>query len=292
MAVTLDYLPPYDFEALLQFLATRAIAGVEDVSDGVYRRTVRFRFEDRVVAGWLCVSHLPQRHALEVAVSDTLTDDLDTIVQRMGQLFDIHADPATIKRVLAEPMRSIADSDFVAGTRIAGFTDAFELCVRAVLGQQITVKAAGTLAARLVQRLGDEIATPFVSLTHLFPTPETILATDDIESVLGNLGITSARGRTIARLAQLFAEGGFVHPQDFRVVREKLLAVPGIGSWTAGYIAMRMGDKDVFLPTDAGVRHVLPGKSPKEIEHISKNFQPWRSYAVMHLWQTLSAVKE
>ena len=177
------------------------------------------------------------------------------------------------------------------GTRLPGCFDSFEMAVRAVLGQQITVKAAGTLAARLVQAFGTHVETGIDGLTHIFPSADDILALgDDIESRLGELGVTSARSRTIFDLARALQKKDIdldlcANPEE---EIKKLMAIKGIGNWTAQYIAMRaLGWPDAFLETDAGVKKALAPYTPKELLQMAEAWRPWRSYATVNLWNTL-----
>ena len=187
----------------------------------------------------------------------------------------LQADPVLAPLVATRP-----------GLRVPGHVDGYELAVRAVLGQQVSVAAARTLAARLVQRFGAPLPDPDGALTHLFPAPQVLAEADP-----SSLGIPVSRGGAIAALSHVVASGELVldRSADREDVAARLLALPGIGPWTAGYIAMRaLGDPDVFLATDLGVRRGLerlglPGDQPAALAHAQR-WRPWRSYALMHLW--------
>ena len=190
-------------------------------------------------------------------------------------------------------MNGIRPGLCVLGTRLPGSFNAFEMAVRAVLGQQITVKAAGTLAGRLVNAYGTPIETGIEGLTHAFPTPEDILALGEpIENHLGPLGITGARSRTIRKLSKALEqrEIDFDHCVQPEKEMKKLLEIPGIGNWTAQYIAMRtMEWPDAFLETDVGVKKALLPHSSKELLEMAEAWRPWRSYATINLWNSLQA---
>ncbi len=193
----------------------------------------------------------------------------------MGVLLDAEADPERIDAALgSDPLLH----DLVAaapGRRVPGCVDAGETAIRAVLGQQVSVAAARTQAARLVARCGEPLPEPVGAVTHLFPEPAALAALDP-----ETLPMPRARGRAIVALAAALADG--LHPYE---QRDELLALPGIGPWTADYVAMRCGDPDVLLETDLGVRRGLKAiGGPDDLVRHAERWRPWRSYAVQHLW--------
>lgn len=291
IALSLSYRPPYRWEEMLRFLAGRATPGVELVKDDAYLRTVRLsKADNHAVCGWIRVGHAPKKNALTVTLSEALLPVLPQVLAKVRHLFDLHCDPAAICEALA-PMNAIRPGLYQPGTRLPGSFDAFEMAVRAVLGQQISVKAASTLAGRLVDAFGTPIQTGIEGLTHLFPSPQALLALDGpIEERLGVLGITAARARTIEALAQAFARSAikFDLCADPETEMKKLLDMPGIGRWTAQYIAMRtMEWTDAFLETDAGIKKALAPRTPAEMLELSRAWRPWRSYATIGLWNAL-----
>lgn len=291
ITVTLGYRPPYAWEEMLRFLSGRAITGVEVVKDKEYLRTVHLEdAKGKSIYGWIRVGHNLKKGALDITVSETLLPVLPQVLARIRHLFDLYCDPDAVYGTLRS-MNDIRPDLCVLGTRVPGCFDAFEMAVRAVLGQQITVKAASTLAARIVQAYGIPVQTEVNGLNHVFPTPEQILALgDDIANCLGKLGVTSARSNTIYELARAFVQGE-LHldiPAQPEEEMKKLMNIRGIGSWTAQYIAMRaMEWPDSFLETDAGVKKALPGYTPKELLKMAEAWRPWRSYATVNLWNTL-----
>lgn len=292
ITLALGYRPPYRWEEMLDFFAARAIPGVEVVADDEYRRTVALPGTDgRYVYGWLKVGHKPSKNALAVTVSESLLPVLPQVLAKVRHLFDLYCEPHTVFEALRS-MDDIRPGLRVLGIRLPGCFQAFEMAVRAVLGQQITVKAATTLAGRLAQTYGSPIQTGIEGLTQVFPSPEDILAlSDPIENHLGPLGIIATRARTISGLAQAFETGALdpglcLQPE---AEMKKLLAIPGIGNWTAHYIAMRaMGWPDAFLETDAGVKKAMEPYTSKELREMAEAWRPWRSYATMTLWNSLA----
>ncbi len=291
MTLALGYRPPYRWEELLSFLAGRAISGVEVVREGEYLRTAHLvTASGKRLFGWVRVGHRPEKNALAVAVSESLLPVLPQVLARIRRLFDLYCDPDAVYETLSS-MNEVRPGLCIPGTRLPGSFDAFEMAARAVLGQQITVKAAGTLAARIVGAYGTPVRTEIEGLTHVFPSPEDILALGEpIENRLGPLGVIAARARTIYELARAIVR----KEVDFDLCAQpeeemrKLTAIRGIGSWTAQYIAMRaMEWPDAFLETDAGVKKALAPHAPKELPKMAEAWRPWRSYATINLWNAL-----
>lgn len=185
-------------------------------------------------------------------------------------------------------MNEIMPDLYIPGIRIPGCFDAFEMCTRAILGQQITVKAATTLAGRLAAAYGHPVETGVEGLTTTAPTAEDILALGEpVEDRLGPLGIIGTRAKSIQALAGLIGnkEIDFVSSPEPEAAIEKLVALPGIGPWTANYIAMRsMGWTDGFPATDLGIKKALAPRKPKEIIALAERWRPWRAYAAMCIW--------
>jgi AraC family transcriptional regulator, regulatory protein of adaptative response / DNA-3-methyladenine glycosylase II len=272
------YRPPLDWQALLSYLAGRAIAGVEMVEGDRYFRTVCLDQQQ----GWLTVEWVREKNTLRVNLSPSLVPVLLSALARVKALFDLAAEPQQISAHLG----SLALHH--PGLRVPGAFDGFEIAVRTILGQQVSVKAATTLMGRFVQGFGEPIETPFSTLTHLTPTAERVAQADITE--IATLGILRTRARSILALAQAIAERTlFLAPGcSIDQTIAQLQELPGIGTWTAHYIAMRvLADPNVFLHTDLGIRKALGETSPKRILAIATQWQPWRSYATLHLWKSL-----
>lgn len=291
ITLALGYRPPYLWEEMLQFFSNRAIAGVETVKNGEYMRTVCLvNLEKRPVYGWIKVGHNPKKNVLNVTLSETLLSVLPQVLARIRHLFDLYCDPDEIYETL-KVMNDIRPGLCVLGSRVPGCFNPFEMAVRAVLGQQITVKAAGTLASRIVENYGRSFETGIEGLTHIFPLPEDIVALgEEIRDHFGRLGIISSRSNTIYELAKAFVQDtiDFDIPAKPEEEMKKLMSIPGIGSWTAQYIAMRaMEWPDAFLETDAGIKKALQPYTSKELLKLAEAWRPWRSYANMNLWNSL-----
>ncbi|WP_316430757.1 DNA-3-methyladenine glycosylase 2 family protein [Leptolyngbya sp. NK1-12] len=274
----LAYRSPFNWQALLKFLQPRAIAGVENFEANGYQRTVRVRQHQ----GWIQVSPIPKQDKLEVVLSASLIAAILPILSRVKALFDLAADPILIANHLGE--LALASP----GLRVPGAFDGFEVAVRAILGQQVSVKAATTLMARLVQTVGTPISTPIAGLTHLTPTPAQIASLS--LSDLTDLGILPARAAAIQSLAQALNHGilRLDSYADIEATVTQLKTFPGIGDWTAQYIAMRvLAYPDAFPHTDLGLRRALGVERTEQVLQIAETWRPWRAYAAMYLWKSL-----
>jgi AraC family transcriptional regulator of adaptative response / DNA-3-methyladenine glycosylase II len=284
-ALQLGYRPPFDWEALLEFLGARVMQGVECVAGESYLRTVRLGGH----VGWIRVSHAPEKRALRVEFTHSLSAVLPALLERLRHLFDLTARPDLIAAHLRKDRRLRPAIDRHPGLRVPGAFDAFEMTVRAVLGQQVTVKAATTLAGRFAAAFGEPSVTPFPELNRLSPEPGRIVQTGVGE--IAKLGIVSARAASLIVLGRAFDRGEMrleagADPEE---VMARLVAQPGLGPWTAHYIAMRgLHWPDAFPKEDIAVRKNLGGVTPRRAEEMSQAWRPWRSYAVLHIWKSLS----
>ena len=291
IVVRLGYRPPYRFDDLLAFLRDRALEGVEVVDDSSYTRAVRLpRADGGVAEGWLRVRSEPSRNRLALEVSDGLVPVLPDMIGRVRRMFDTDSDPAAIAGGLA-PLREVAPNVEVDGVRLPGCFDPFETACRAVLGQQVSVRAANKVAARIVQAYGTPIDTGIAGLTRAWPSPSEVADIASIEDALGELGVIRTRSRVIREIARLLVDGAL----DLGATAiasdqmEELLHIKGVGPWTANYIIMRtLSYPDAFLETDAGIAHALPTMTPRERLVAVEGCRPWRSYAVVALWNSLS----
>lgn len=280
----LGYRPPYDWAAMLHFLAGRAIREVEFVSGGTYTRTVRLGEH----TGWVKVSHAEARNALQVEFSHSLTPVLPALLGRLRHVFDLSARPDIISAHLMQDATLKKGVMQKPGLRVPGAFDGFEMAVRAILGQQITVKAATKIACRYAEAFGEKIETPFPELTRLTPRASTVARAmlDDI----ARLGIIRTRAACILAIAQAFHAGSLqLEPgSNPEAAIAQLVSLPGIGPWTAHYIAMRaLRWPDAFPKEDIAVRNKLGGVTAKQAEEMSQRWRPWRSYAVLHVWNGL-----
>jgi AraC family transcriptional regulator, regulatory protein of adaptative response / DNA-3-methyladenine glycosylase II len=279
----LAYRPPYDWAGMLAFLSARALTGIEHVTATTYARTVQLGN----AKGWVSVTQSRKTHALVVEFSHTLTPVLPALLRRLRALFDLDARPDVIAAHLGRDGRLEPAVRANPGLRVPGAFNGFELGLRAILGQQVTVKAATTIACRFVETFGDPIVTPIAELSRLTPLPARVAASS-IEAIAPH-GIVAARCRSIIALAKaqgsidLCLDGGVHRDPDGSIRR--LATIPGVGQWTAHYIAMRaLRWPDAFPKEDVAVRKRLGGVTAKEADELSQAWRPWRSYAVMHLW--------
>jgi AraC family transcriptional regulator of adaptative response / DNA-3-methyladenine glycosylase II len=279
----LFYRPPYDWDSLLQFYSNRLFAGVETIENGRYIRAVRIDRHE----GWIAVTHRPSIVAFEVEISMSLLPVLMQVLTRVRRMFDLDANPEQI----AIHLGSLAQSN--PGLRVPGAFDGFEMVVRAILGQQVSVKSATTMAARVAKRFGRPLSEPHGGLTHFAPIAAEMAAAND--SDLTGLGLTRARAASILAMARAVS-AKFVS-LDVVVSIEETLArlkeLPGIGDWTAHYFAMRvLSWPDAFPHGDLGILKALNTKSPRQALELAEKWRPWRAYAAMHLWKRLSASNE
>ena len=294
IALRLGYRPPYDFAAMLQFLRGRALPGVEFVDEVSYARV----FGPAEAPGWLRVSQWsdkPNDHALKLELHGAMPAQLLTIVNRIRRMFDLDADPQAIAAALSADKRLRPLLKKRPGLRLPSGWDGFEIAVRAIIGQQVSVAAARTLTSRLAQHFGTALPTPFsAELAHLFPTPEALADAD-----LTSIGLTRARAETVRTVARALLDGRV----DFRAERmledfvARWVALPGIGPWTANYIALRaLGHPDAFPADDLVLQKAVPTQpalakaegtrmTAKALTARAEDWRPWRAYAVIQLWR-------
>ena len=287
---------PFSPDSVLDFLGTRAVPAIEALEGSTYRRSMRLPHGHAVVA--LTAANTGDDGPMFVEGDLHLSDlrDLTTAVSRCRQMLDLDADPVAIFEALRpDPLLGplvIAQP----GRRVPGAADGFELAVRAVIGQQVSVAGARTIAGRLVQAAGEALLEPRGQVTHLFPTPTALVAL--AESDPATFAMPSSRRRALVGLAEAVASGAVVIDPgaDPTEVRASLVALPGIGPWTAEYVAMRaLRDPDAFMRTDLGIRRAARAlgqpDDPLHLTELSERWRPWRSYAMVHLWGLPDAQK-
>jgi AraC family transcriptional regulator, regulatory protein of adaptative response / DNA-3-methyladenine glycosylase II len=277
----LQFRPPYHWQGMLDFLAPRAIPGVEIVEAGTYRRTISLHGRD----GYFEVSLDKEHDALIARIDFGDPRLLYFIVERIRAMFDLNADWAAIAPSLKNDPLLAERVKGEPGLRVPGCWSGFELATRAILGQQVTVKGATVLAGRLVSSFG----RPFSGasgLTHIFPAPEVLA-----DANLTTIGVTGARAETIRALARAVRDGriNFDGVVDSDVFLNRLLEIPGIGKWTAQYVAMRaLGEPDAFPSSDLGLLRSAMLESCVELEQHAKAWRPWRAYAAIYLWRMMA----
>jgi AraC family transcriptional regulator of adaptative response / DNA-3-methyladenine glycosylase II len=278
LVIRLPYRVPYSWASISAFLAKRAVPGVEWVSDGRWHRHVAMDGQ----CGHIEISDHPAKQTLVCRLSLPSTAVLYSLVERLRNLFDLDADPREIAGTLSRDpvLRRLQDQH--PGIRVPGGWDGFELAVRAIVGQQISVAGATTVMGRIAERLGTS-----VDGVHLFPTPEQLMRADP-----SDLPMPQARARAIIQLAGAVADGTLDLSRwvEAETLRESLIAIKGIGEWTAGYIALRvLSDPDAFLHSDLVLlkvaRRLYGDRNAAALLERSADWRPWRAYAGMHLWR-------
>jgi AraC family transcriptional regulator, regulatory protein of adaptative response / DNA-3-methyladenine glycosylase II len=282
IALHLPYRPPFDWHTLIRFLKVRTTPGVEVIEDDCYRRTIEINGQ----AGEIEVRPEPDEPLLRVRVTLPSYEQLMLVVERVRRIFDLGADPLQITNHLAQDSRLGEMLQARPGLRVPGVWDAFELAVRAVLGQQLTFVDSKPLIARLVRTFGRPIKTTVLRLTHLFPRPEILAAAN-----FSSIGMPPARAETLRALARATCEGKLnaAASKSLDEVISRLCAIPGMGRRRANYIAMRaFGEPDAFPSSDLGLRRVLTsGRTPPsedEFLNLAEHWRPWRAYAAIYLW--------
>ena len=278
----LRFRPPYDWKGMLAFLAPRATPGVEAVDPGVYRRSISLNGGH----GYFEVSFDEANDALAVRVQFGNPRWLFFIVERIRAIFDLNADWAAIVESLRTDPVLARRVEADPGLRVPGCWDGFELATRAILGQQISVKGATTLTGRIVKAFGQPYPAAS-NLTHLFPRPDVLA-----DAKLGGIGLPVARAETLQGFARAVRDGEIRFEQivESDAFLARLCEIPGIGKWTAQYIAMRaLGEPDAFPSGDLGLLRALGLRSSRELERRAETWRPWRAYAAMYLWNASPA---
>jgi AraC family transcriptional regulator of adaptative response / DNA-3-methyladenine glycosylase II len=285
ISLKLAFREPFDEDALLAFLGARSVPGTEEYDSRSYRRTLDLPHSAGIA------ELTPTEGHVDCTLRLGDVRDLQAAVQRCRALLDLDADPVAVDEMLGRDPLLGSSVRRHPGRRVPGVVDGAELAFRAVLGQQVSVKGARTLAGRLVTQLGKPLTTPDGGLTHVFPRPDVIADAD-----LTKIGLPQSRQQTLRGLAIALSNGDIVLDRgaDRNEVQARLPEIPGVGPWTASYIAMRaLGDPDAFLPTDLGVKHALAAMNVTESPlDVAERWRPWRAYALQHLWASLADKEE
>jgi AraC family transcriptional regulator of adaptative response / DNA-3-methyladenine glycosylase II len=285
LTLRLGYRPPYDFNAMLDFLRGRALPGVERVDERSYARAIG----PIATPGWLRISAWPDaEHALKLELHGTPAPQLLDTVNRLRRMFDLDADPHAIAAALSLDPRLRPLLKQRPGLRLPSGWDGFEIAVRAIIGQQVSVAAARTFTARLAQAFGAALPTTFApELRHLFPTPEALADAD-----LTRIGLTRTRAETLRTVARAVLDGrvDFHNERTLDDFVARWVALPGIGPWTAHYIALRaLGHPDAFPADDLVLQKAVPTDgtrmTAKALTARAEAWRPWRAYAVMQVWR-------
>ncbi|MGH9443742.1 MAG: AlkA N-terminal domain-containing protein [Thermoanaerobaculia bacterium] len=286
LSLEIPFRPPSPWRTLSSFLGRRAIPGVEEAGARSYRRTFRVGKSSGIAE----IRPIPGKNALELRVPAVASEDLLELSERARRLFDTDAAPAVISAHLRRDPALAERTNLAEGIRLPGCWDPFEMGVRAILGQQITVAGARTLAGRLAAMAGPPLAGENGSLSRIFPEAAAVAHAD-----LKDLGVPRSRGETLRAFAAAFSDGRLARASaaGLDALLGELRLIPGIGDWTANYIAMRaFGEPDAFPAGDLGLRKAFASggrpASARDLERISQNWRPWRAYAAVALWEGLS----
>lgn len=274
----LSFRPPYHWQGMLDFLAPRCTPGVEIVEGMSYRRTICVDGKP----GYFEVYAEQARHCLVVRIEFGDPQWLFYIVERIRRMFDLNADWSSILETLSADPALAVRLRTEPGLRVPGCWDAFELATRAIIGQQVTVAGATALAGRLVNKFGKNFSSQN-GLTHLFPEPDRLS-----DANFAGIGLTTARAETIRTLARAICKGkiNFAGVADLEAFLARLCEIPGIGNWTAEYVALRaMADPDAFPSTDLVLLRAMNMQNARELERCAEAWRPWRAYAAMYLWR-------
>ena len=281
IALRLPFRAPLDAAGLLGFFALRAVPGLEEVAEGTLRRSLR------LTHGSAVVELTPGERHVDAVIRLGDLRDLGSAVSRCRALLDLDADPLAVDQVLGRDELLAPLVRRAPGRRVPGGADGFEIAVRAVLGQQVSLASARRTAARLVESFGEPLAQRHGSLTHTFPSPQALAAADP-----ALLPMPAARAATLVTLATMSAHGelDLSAGADRDEARRRLLEIRGVGPWTAEYVAMRaLADTDAFPAADLGVLHGLAAlgvarRRRGRRSNCAERWRPWRAYAVQHLW--------
>lgn len=279
----LPYRPPYHWQTMMTFLAARATPGVEVVDGNGYRRSICWND----CRGHFQVSLDEGHHSLSVHVQIADPSSLYFIIERIRSMFDLNADWTDIAECLGDDPELRPRIEAAPGLRVPGCWSGFELTTRAILGQQITVRGATALAGRIARSFGQPFSAAN-GLTHLFPTPEALA-----NAKLTSVGLPSKRAETVHAFARAVRDGqiSFERIIDSDAFLAQLCKIPGIGAWTAQYVAMRaLGEPDAFPSHDLGLLRALGLTSSRELEKRAEAWRPWRAYASMYLWSVANEI--
>jgi 3-methyladenine DNA glycosylase/8-oxoguanine DNA glycosylase len=289
VTLTLPYRPPYDWKGIIDFLALRAVPGIEVVQPDCYARTITLGARHGTI-----VVRPAEGNALLASIRFPDVTALPAIVERIRRIFDLGADPCVIEGHLSADTVLAPLIAARPGLRVPGAWDAFEVAVRGILGQQITLGGATRLVGKLVERFGDPAESGVEGLSRIFPAPAQIAQAD----LAGVLGVPGARAAALRSLgASAAADPAILAPgRDLDEAVARLKTLPGIGEWTAQYIAMRaLREPDAFLAADIGLLRAMATPSgrptPAALLARAASWRPWRSYAVLHLWTSENPVE-
>ncbi|MDO6446638.1 AlkA N-terminal domain-containing protein [Colwellia sp. 1_MG-2023] len=286
LTISLPYRPPFDWPLMLSFFQNRQITGLEQVTDNSYQRSISI---DNCT-GWLVITHHPKKPALTMKIMLSDYSYLNNVINRIRRMFDLDADMDLIHRQLSQ--HPILEKTIIQyrGLRLPGCWDIFEFSIRAILGQQISVKGATTLAKRITEKYGQQLPELPKETALVFPAVEALLGVD-----YEGVGLTNTRIATLQRWVEFFKvhQDSIENYSSLEQLEKQLCEIKGIGPWTVNYLAMRgLSDPDAFPSADLGIIKALTvdeqKPTNKEILQLAENWRPWRAYACIYLWHSLA----
>lgn len=287
ITIKIGYKNPYDYDGILKFLGSRTIEGVEKVENGIYIRTMTISKKPKIHQGFIKISHDKKKSCLNLNISEELLEVLPEVIAKIKNQFDIYSDPNHIYESL-KSINDIKPGMFEKGTRIPGGIDDFEICVRAIIGQLVSVKSARTTLKKIVEIFGDKMNYEGKEM-YLFPTADKFLKTETINK-LRSLGVTKIKTNAIKGIAEYLINHNtnFNDCLDPSEEIKNLMKIKGIGKWTAEYISMRsMKNTNILLDTDYGIKKVF-AKYPKLLnKKLQAKWNPWKTYITIGLWNYL-----
>lgn len=294
ITIKIGYKTPYDYESILKFLELRIIEGVERIENKIYIRTIQINKKQKMYYGVIKVSNDEKRNCLNLSISEELLKVLPEVITKIKNQFDLYSDPNHIYESL-NGINDIAPELFVKGTRIPGGIDDFEICVRAIIGQLVSVKSAKTTLRKIVESFGDKINYEGKEM-YLFPTADKFLNLDiEITNILGPLGITKTKAYAIEGIAEYLVNNNINFNDCLNPNEEikSLMKIKGIGKWTAEYISMRtMKNTNILLDTDYGIKKVFEKYPELQNKDLQEKWNPWKTYITIGLWNYLEKLEE
>lgn len=293
ITLKLGYKEPYRYDAILEFLKYRVIPNIEKVESNKYYKTLAVKKDDGYVYGYIIVANNKEKSALEITLSESLVKVLSQVLSVIRNMFDLNSDPYAIYDVLKDANNLIPNC-FKLGTRIPGSSNDFEVVVRAIAGQLISVKKATEVLSRFCEKYGKKVETNIKGLEYAFPIPESISPLNNIYDELCSLKMTRTKADAIKGMADLFTNEklNFKEIIDSKETMNKMLKIKGIGKWTVDYVAMRgMSETDILLDTDYAIKKILKIKNIEEVSIFDK-YKPYRTYLTIGLWEAEKEILE
>lgn len=294
IVIKIGYKNPYDYDGILKFFALRTIEGIEKIENKVYIRTIQINKHNKTYCGVIKISNDKKKNCLNLTITEELLKVLPEVITKIKNQFDIYSEPNRIYESL-KGINDISSGLFIKGTRMPGGIDDFEICVRAIIGQLVSVKSARATLRKIVENFGDKINYEGKEM-YLFPTSDKFLNLDkEITNILGPLGITKTKAYAIKGIAEYLVNNNinFNDCLDPNEEINNLMKIKGIGKWTAEYISMRtMKNTNILLDTDYGIKKVFEKYPKLQNKELQETWNPWKTYITVGLWNYLEQMEE